>query len=268
VALMVRVIAVSGAASGIGAALTRLLAEQGDHVIGLDVKPAPAAHTSLVCDLSDPASIAAAAQTIDSPLQGLANIAGLPGTYAPERILAVNFLGLRALTLALLPKLAPGSAIVNVSSVTAARCGWSEAELGAVIEAQTQEDALALIRRASIDGAAAYELSKKLVNVWTPLLSAATQARGLRTAIVSPGPVDTPILDDFKTSIGEDRIAAAAQLVGRHGAADDIAQVVRFLLSPAAGWINGAEIKADGGYHALRGAAQGRLSDPRLRGLA
>ena len=69
-------------------------------------------------------------------------------------------------------------------------------------------------------------------------------------------PVETPLLADFEKSIGEDRIAAAKELTGRHGEPEDIAAVAAFLLSDAAGWVNGTEIRVDGGYQAFRAAAE------------
>jgi NAD(P)-dependent dehydrogenase (short-subunit alcohol dehydrogenase family) len=230
-------------------------------VIGLDRHPVLDADQSIVCDLADPDAIAAAADAIAAPLDALANVAGVPGTAPPGVVLAVNFLGLRRLTLALLPKLAAGGAIVHVASVTAHRCAWPDAQLHALIAAADGE-APALM--GDMDGKAAYELSKKLVLTWTPLLAAHLAPRRIRVNAVSPGPVETPILADFEASIGKERLDAAAALVGRHASAGDVASAVALLLDPTAAWINGAELKADGGYHALRAAKDSGPVDPRL----
>lgn len=72
---------------------------------------------------------------------------------------------------------------------------------------------------------------------------------------MSPGPVETPILADFRSSMGADRIAAAEALTGRHGRPEEIAQAIFFLLSPRASWVNGVDLKVDGGFHALRALA-------------
>jgi NAD(P)-dependent dehydrogenase (short-subunit alcohol dehydrogenase family) len=226
---------VTGSASGIGAALmTRL----GSNAIGLD-----RANADIICDLADPTAINAAAAAIPGPLTGIAHVAGLPGTAQVDTIIAVNTRAPALLTTALLPKLADGASLVAVSSVTALRCDWSGDQLDALIDGDDVPIG---------DGKAAYEASKAALNRWAVRMAAVLQPHRIRVNTVSPGPVETPILADFEASIGKDRIDAAAALVGRHAQPDDIADVIAFLLSDAARWINGTDVKADGGYHALR----------------
>jgi NAD(P)-dependent dehydrogenase (short-subunit alcohol dehydrogenase family) len=232
---LVMTVLVTGAASGIGAAV---LARLGHGAIGLDRHGA-----DIVCDLADPAAIAQAAAEIDGPLHGIAHVAGLPGTADAGAILAVNMIAPKLLTAALLPKLAEGASLVAVSSVTALRCDWPVERIDALIDGAPVP---------VIEGARAYELSKAALNRWAVRTAAAQRHRSIRVNTVSPGPVETPILTDFEASIGKDRIAAAAAMVGRHARPEDIADVIIFLLSDAARWINGADIKADGGYHAVR----------------
>ncbi len=236
---------VTGSASGIGAALTARLRAGGDTVIGLD-----RAGAEVNCDLADAAAIAEAAVIIAGPLDGIAHVAGLPGTADPAAIMAVNCDAPRLLTETLASRLAPGASIVAVASVTAARCPLNDHD---------KDEWLALepaARPALADGRTAYEYSKALLIRWVAHSAAALQQQGVRVNAVSPGPVETPILAHFEASIGADRIAAAAALTGRHAQPDEIAAVVQFLLGPDAGWINGADIKADGGYHALRAVGQ------------
>jgi len=236
-----RRILVTGSASGIGAALAAQLTKAGDTVIGLD-----RAGAEVICDLADPAAVAAAAAGIAGPLDGIAHVAGFPGTADPAAIMAVNCDAPRRLTDLLAPKLARGAAIVAVASVTAARCPLDE-------EAKDVWLALSPAERPALaDGKTAYEYSKALLIRWVQHAAAALAGQGVRVNAVSPGPVETPILADFEASIGADRIAAAAALTGRHAEPGEIAAAIRFLLGPDAGWINGTDLKVDGGYHALR----------------
>jgi NAD(P)-dependent dehydrogenase (short-subunit alcohol dehydrogenase family) len=232
---------VTGAASGIGAALMAML---GADAIGLDRHDA-----EIVCDLSDLGAIAAAAARLEGPLDGIAHVAGVPGTDNAATVLAVNCHAPRLLTELLLPKLRDGASIVAVSSIAALRCDWSVDALNTLIDGGSCGS------HSSLTGAEAYEVSKAALNRWVVRTSSALRPRGIRVNGVSPGPVETPILADFKATMGEDRIAAAAGLVGRHGTPEEIAAAIAFLLSPEASWINGTDLRVDGGFHAARAVA-------------
>ncbi len=239
-----RRILVTGSASGIGAALVTMLREADDEVIGLD-----RAGGDIVCDLCDPDAIADVAARLDGPLAGLAHVAGLPGTASVDAIFAVNVNAPRILTQALADKLDDRAAIVAVSSVTAARCTLTDGEKDALLDAPLDD----LMRKSGIeDGKAAYEHSKALLNRWVQGAASDFRPRSIRVNTVSPGPVETPILRDFEESIGADRIAGAARLTGRHADPREIASAIAFLLSRDAAWINGTDLKVDGGYHAFR----------------
>ena len=155
--------------------------------------------------------------------------------------------------MALRPKLSAKSSAVFVSSITARRCDWSDEDLEALIRAPTKV-ALEMLRSKSLDGVAAYQLSKRTLNYWVKSRLPAFVAEGIRANIVSPGPVQTKILKDFEESMGRSRIEAALKLVGRYGQPGEIAEVITFLLSEHACWISGEDLRVDGGFSALREA--------------
>jgi NAD(P)-dependent dehydrogenase (short-subunit alcohol dehydrogenase family) len=74
---------------------------------------------------------------------------------------------------------------------------------------------------------------------------------------VSPGSVDTPLIADFAASMGAEAMRFARNTVGRDGNCSEIAEVIAFLASNKARWINGADIKVDGG---LTGALAGEAA--------
>ncbi|KWV92141.1 hypothetical protein AUC45_13480 [Erythrobacter sp. YT30] len=243
-----RRILVTGSASGIGAALAEQLRASGDQVIGLDRHDA-----DIVCNLTDPAQIDAAAASIAGELDGVALVAGVPGTADPETIFAVNTIAPQRLAEGLAPQMREGAAIVAVSSVTAGRCPLDVQACDAWLAMTPKQ----LANQSEIvDGKTAYEYSKGLLNRWVQTAALRFHPRNIRVNSVSPGAIETPILRDFEVSIGEEHLAKAEQMTGRHGRPEEIASVIRFLLGPDAGWINGADIKVDGGLHALRAAGK------------
>jgi NAD(P)-dependent dehydrogenase (short-subunit alcohol dehydrogenase family) len=246
-----RTVVVTGAASGIGAACAAMLKAQGARVIGVD-RNEPAAGTVdrfVQADLSDAASIDAAAGRIDSGVEALCNIAGLPPTKGRTPVLQVNFVGLRQFTEALLPKLADGAAIVNLGSL--AGFGWqaNSGEVRALLEVNRLEDVEAFCEKHAIDDARSYFLSKEALIVWTMQMRWQWRARAIRMNAVSPGPVETPIHQDFLQTLGE-RAEEDMRLMERAGRPGDIAPLVTFLCGDESRWIQGANIPCDGGMAA------------------
>ena len=246
--------AVTGVASGIGAALAAQLLARGCRVTGFDVRPpAQAAFPCHAVDLADLASIDAALAAAPGPFDGLCNNAGVsprPGQEA--QILAINFFAQRAVTRALLPRLAAGAAIVNMASRAGAR--WrdnlEQIQRLAALDPLASHDLAAFVRDERIDAVRAYNLSKEALIAWTLAESEAMTARGLRINAVCPGAVATGLLSDFAAAFG-DAMARNIARAGRPGTAQEIAAVAAFLLGPDSSWLRGAEISPDGGMGAF-----------------
>lgn len=199
------------------------------------------------CDLSDPAAVEMATNSIDGPIDALINNAGLPPREGLAcKVLEVNVFGMRSVALALLPKIAKGGSVVT----TASRAGaaWRE-NLSQVKALLALEDIGAIddfLTAHEMDATRAYNLSKEAAIVWTALQTERFHAAGVRINSVSPAPVATGILDDFVAAFG-DKAKTTLARVGRAGAPDEIAEVICFLISPEAKWINGQDIVVDGG---------------------
>jgi NAD(P)-dependent dehydrogenase (short-subunit alcohol dehydrogenase family) len=252
-------ILVTGAGSGIGRALVEQLLAAGHDVLGADRDTAgiPGGATAIRVDLTDPVEIAVLVEQA-VVLDGLANVAGVPGTAPPETVLRVNFLGTRRLTAALLPRMQRGAAVINVASL-AGRRPVCDDDTARALHVADDEEILRWAKENALDGSDAYDLSKKLLVVWTTATAAAQLSHGIRACAISPGPIETPIIDDFRTSMGAS-VDGSTAIVGRLGRADEVAAAAAFLLSPAASWVNGIDLELDGGLLAARTAAAGKDS--------
>ncbi len=242
---------VTGVASGIGAALAAQLVARGCRVTGFDVLPLPgAAFPCHVLDLADLASIEPAIAQAAGSFDGLCNNAGVsprPGQEAA--ILTINYFAQRAVTRAMLPRLASGASIVNMASRAGAR--WREnVEQIKRLAALDPRDVALFAREERIDAVGAYNLSKEALIAWTLAESERMTARGLRINAVCPGAVATGLLSDFAAAFGE-AMARNVARAGRPGQPAEIAAVVAFLLDPQSSWLRGAEISPDGGMGAF-----------------
>lgn len=92
----------------------------------------------------------------------------------------------------------------------------------------------------------AYAATKAAVEQLTRIFAKEMGKRGITANIVSPGPVDTELFRTGKAPEDIERMKVMAAL-GRLGEVDDIAQVVLFLVSNAARWISGQNIRVNGG---------------------
>jgi NAD(P)-dependent dehydrogenase (short-subunit alcohol dehydrogenase family) len=244
-----RRVVVTGAGSGIGHALAQQLLAAGEDVTAIerDIARVPTGCRAVALDLTDAAAIDQLATRL-GPVNAVANVAGVPGTADAVTVMRVNYLGARRLTEALLPRLGDGAAVVNCASLAGRRPGVEDDDAWRLIAA-ADDEVLAAVQHG--DGSAAYDLSKKLLVLHTRVWAARSIERGIRVCAVSPGPIETPIIDDFRVSMGAS-VDGSAEILGRHGSAEEVAAVIAFLLSPAASWVNGVDLEVDGGLLAAR----------------
>lgn len=248
-----KTIVITGVSSGIGARTAELAIAQGADVIGIDMRDPPASHGAfLKGDISTPEGIAAIVERLPPRIDALLNIAGVSGTGGAALTLAINFYGLRLLSENLAGRIREGGAVVNVASV--AGYGWRAnlERAKRLVAAPGFPDLPKVLAENDVPNEIGYPLSKELLILWTQMAAHQPlfKRRGIRVNAVSPGPVETPILTQFRSVLGDAKVDSDIDRTGRAGTASDIAPVILFAASDAARWINGANLAADGGLEA------------------
>ena len=258
-------VVVTGAYSGIGAALVQLLRQSGaDDITVLDLKePAVPVEQFIETDMGNPVSIDAAVAAItadDRPVGVLFNNAGVAATLPADTVMRVNILGLKRLTSSLIGKMQPGGAIVNTASIAGNR--WPEhiEPISALLSIDSWDEGVAWIADNETLIADGYFFSKECVQVYTMQTAKAATAHGLRINSVCPSPVDTPLLPAFRETMTDEIIDWAIDTgAGRVATPEDQAKALLFLGSDLASYINGINLLVDGGYTAALQMGQASL---------
>ena len=252
---------VTGAASGMGEAVASLLAELGATVVGLDrAEITTPVDQQITVDLLDLASITAAAEQVEGPVDAFFNCAGLPGPPFPEiDVMIVNFLGGRELITQVLPKMADGSGIVYVAS--AGGIGWQPnlPNLLGLLETTGFEDGKEWLEaNPDVWSYSGYAASKQAINAWTAWACTDVMAEhGVRLNCTNPGPTTTAMMPFFHEANTKELVDAALGPIGRYSSAEEQAWPMIMLNSPRASYVVGETFFVDGGFF---GALQtGRL---------
>jgi len=239
---------VTGCASGIGAQVAQQLSELGAQVIGLDRSPALGVNDFRQVDLSDRASIDRAAASIEGPVDALFNLAGVSsGIGDPLLVVTINFLGLRHLTEALIPRMPAGSSIVSVSSLAAASYREHGQQVAPLLRTATMHEGVRGCESHLDTLGNGYQLSKEAIILYTMSSVVELGKRGIRINCTGPGVTETPILDQLRTAYGPSYLDGIAKPLGRICEAAEQAAVLVFLNSRAASYISGQVVWVDGG---------------------
>lgn len=240
-----KVAVITGGSGGIGQACMAAFHAAGARVVALDYTAQAAQQAAqaidcsgetalgLGCDVSDPAALQQAAAEVVARFGGadvLVNNAGIlrPGALDElkaadwTKMLEVNLNGclFAAQVFGRQMRARGGGAMVHVASISA---GQPQPFSGAY----------------SPTKAAVAMLSRQLAYEWGP--------QGIRSNVVSPGLVVTPLSEGFYADASVRRAREAMVPAGRIGRPEDMADVALFLASPRAGYVNGQEIVVDGG---------------------
>jgi 3-oxoacyl-[acyl-carrier protein] reductase len=235
-----RHVVVTGGGTGIGRAIAAAFANSGAEVVITGRRTGPLADTAaqlggtvraVPFDATDPAQVEDALADLPATVHVLVNNAGgntdigapEPGGLAEvarawRANLDANLLSAVLVTTALRDRLAPGGAIINLSSIAAHR-----------------------------SGAGSYAAAKAAVEAWNLTLARDVGADRITANVVAPGFIEGT--EFFRGGMTDRRRSAliAQTANGRAGTADDIAAAVLFLASPAASHITAQTIHVNGG---------------------
>jgi NAD(P)-dependent dehydrogenase (short-subunit alcohol dehydrogenase family) len=243
-----KVAVVTGASSGIGLATAKRFVAEGGYVFitgrrqsELDKAVAQIGRnvTAVPGDVADLEDLDRLTATIEREKRGLQIVISSAGFVEPvtlehvtpahfDRTFAVNARGTFFLVQKLLPLLPAGGSIVLISSA---------AHLVGVPIYTT------------------YSASKAAMRSFARTWAADLKDRNIRVNVVSPGPVDTPIMEvqfpDPATASAVRADMAASNPMGRLGSAEEIAAAALYLASDEASYTNGADLIVDGGQTQL-----------------
>jgi NAD(P)-dependent dehydrogenase (short-subunit alcohol dehydrogenase family) len=244
------VYAVTGSASGIGAATAGRLEAAGHRVIGVDREAADVV-ADLATDDGRRAAAASITEICTGRLDGIvtcAGLAGLPGR-ASSLLVRVNYFGTVELLSALREPLAraKGAVVALSSNSTTCQPGYSLELVGACL-AGDEEAACALADTA--DSVVAYPATKTAIARWVRRNAPAWVADGVRLNALCPGMVDTAMIAEGKADPLLGPLLEQFPLpVGRPGRAEEVASAADFLLHN--GYCVGTILLIDGGTEAL-----------------
>ncbi|MGI9596621.1 MAG: SDR family oxidoreductase [Acidimicrobiales bacterium] len=281
-------VVITGTSSGMGAeALGRFL-RAGASVDALDINPdaGPDVDSDLAADsevaaegrgepsggtcrshrvdIGDRESIDLGIDRLPDRIDVLVNCAGIPngGRFSGEQVMRVNWLGLRHLTEALLPRMEGGGSVVHVASTAGRDWAARVADHRRLMAASTFDEGLAwLATNADVYGDG-YVFSKEAVQYYTLWRSVQLLPRGVRMNSVCPGITDTSLITDFRKGLGDEVIDHAQAVVGRIAQPGEMAPAMLFLAdNESSSYINGVNLNVDNGSNAARASDQ---SDPEL----
>lgn len=247
-----KTIVITGVSSGIGGEVARLARFRGASVIGVDRNDAMLTLDGFIkIDLADPLAIDTVIAQFPDRIDALINAAGVPGTVDKDLVARVNYLGLRHLTEALIDRMPKGASIVNFASILGAEWPRRVEAHKQLAETRSFTEGQGWLAEHPVPQDTCYQYFKEALIVWTMMRGHTLfMERDIRMNSVAPGPVFTPILGDFVTMLGQERVQADAHRMKRPALADEIAGPALFLCSDDARWVSGINLPIDGGLAA------------------
>jgi NAD(P)-dependent dehydrogenase (short-subunit alcohol dehydrogenase family) len=241
---------ITGAASGMGAALARHLTALGERVIGVDLRDA-----QICADLSVPderKALVARVQELTPSLDAVVACAGVSPPVPGNTIVAVNYFGVADLLPRLLPLLHRGAQPRAVVISSLASLHPVDTRL---VDLCLAGDESVAREHAETIGVQSYASSKRALTQWirrTAVLRGWAD-EGVLLNGIAPGVVKTPMVAPLLESPeGREQLASGVPTAVRgYATAEDIVPLLAFLASPANGYMVGQVPFADGGADVL-----------------
>jgi NAD(P)-dependent dehydrogenase (short-subunit alcohol dehydrogenase family) len=245
-------IAISGSATGIGAACRTQLEREGHTVVGIDLKDAEVI-ADLATDAGRRSAVEGALECFSGKLDRILLCAGLGGHIDDSALVAsVNYFGAVALLDGFFPALRQGefaAALVICSNSAQIAPALGETPLAEAMLAGDEARAREIAEGEG--GQTVYMVSKNAIGTAVRRRALAWGEAGVRLNAIAPGPIDTPLLQAGLATPGDgDLIRAFKVPLGRYGRPEEISAIVSFMLGEEASYVHGAVWYADGGADA------------------
>ncbi len=244
--------AITGGATGIGAALKDQLKDRGEKVIAVDIKQADI--QADLCTLEGrQTAIEGIQAAAPNGLDGFIPCAGLGAHVSPfSNIIKLNYFGVTAVTDGVKDLVAKKKGNIVIISSNSATMPASDPELVEAMLAGDEARACELVEK--LNGSVAYMSSKRAITRWMRRNAPVIIKQGVRLNAVAPGITKTPLTDeafeDPSTAQAMKEFAASVP-IGYVGKPPQIANAIRFIMSKDADFICGSVLFVDGGHDAM-----------------
>lgn len=243
-------VVITGCASGMGEAAARLLVDLGAEVYGLDIGEVKApVRKAIRTDMKDRASIDAAIAQLPAEIYALFNCAGVPHPpFSAFDTVMINFVGLRHLTEALMPRISAGGGIASIAS-TAGMAWKSNLEtVRSFLALEGFDAAEAWLKTEPALNADPYGFSKQCIIVYTMTKAGELAKRNVRINCISPSPTATAFMDTLTKQVPADAIKLFCPSNGRFAEPAEMGEPMVLLNSRLAGFVSGLNVPVDFGY--------------------
>ncbi len=247
-----KTVVLTGASSGMGEAVAKILGELGAEVHIVDIDEPKVPHASFTrCDLADPAQVDAAVSALQplAPIDFLFPCAGIPPhTLGPLTCMLVNYVGTRQFVEGMVPAMANGGAIALISSTAGLDWQVNLEQNLEMLAISDPAEAKAWCEASPDKLRDGYTTSKEMLIVWLQAYCLKLAERGIRINAIAPCPTSTAFMDVTVKRVGNAFFDSYGYpLLGRMATAEEQAWPLILLASPLNSSVTGTVLVTDQG---------------------